>query len=175
VPPLLNNYRHGPPDACRVGRAVVTAAKGCYRLRVFVRRTQPHLRHMEPEHLCLSPRGAPSKPQRNGRHAPAPPKSCELWHVLLGTLTNREPSGADGERDSTVVARLSLKRGLLPHPEVSPAPPRRERRSPRWPPNEPRRRSRAAGGLNEIRRKKLRSLRRTNHWATFDLDSSPYN
>jgi hypothetical protein len=60
--------------------------------RRFARGTEPHLRHMEPEHLCLSPRGAPSEPQRNGRHAPAPPKSPRLGTFYLRRPLSQLPS-----------------------------------------------------------------------------------
>src|SRR4026208_1053024 len=93
-------------------RAANRAGKKTRLGRVWERKA--HLRHMEPEHLCLSPRGPRSEPQRNGRHAPAPPKSPRLGtfyfeHRCSGYPRAKEPSGdLWGEEPPPVVARLHL-------------------------------------------------------------------
>ena len=82
--PARKRERPGAKEGLRIlghswRKAIGTTAWRVYLLPRFVRATQPYLRHMEPEHLPpLSRRGAPSKPQWNGRHAPAPPKSPRL-------------------------------------------------------------------------------------------------
>jgi hypothetical protein len=64
--------------------------------------------------LPLPAGGAPSEPQRNGRHAPAPPKSPRLGTFYFerrcpGYPRLKEPSGdLWGEESPPVVARLRL-------------------------------------------------------------------
>jgi len=83
----------GPPSLGREWRAparVTLSARAAefplFKMAMLGLQVDPilYLRQMEPEHLLPLPEGAPSRPQRNGRHAPAPPKlQLAFGHALL--------------------------------------------------------------------------------------------
>src|ERR1043166_6420910 len=95
-----------PMERCVMRRALMRLAE---RYRHGRLRGEPSLRHMEPEHLRLSPEGRVPEPQGERRHAPAPPKSARLWARLAGLPAGTDAHGAEREASGerlAVVARL---------------------------------------------------------------------